>query len=426
MVLMPLETSVPRKRIDYQRALRDFAKSMVHLRRPERLLKMITRFIDRDFELTHTSLLIHDEAKKRFVFATSRGSRKVPLGLVRVESDNPLVIWFRDEKTDRRNHDYLDRAMMKAYLKEEKIGALFGQVKKTMEHLNVELAVPGYYKRNLQTLFLFGRKKNKRSFTASEVNFFQVLAQDCSMAVKTAEYHRSLLRQNLELNQKIEEIEKFRQKERETFYEIMRSLVQEIYAKDPHTFGHISQVEQMGLMTARELGLELGARRQDVLSASLILHDVGKIGIPDSILQKPSALTSEEWAVMKTHAAKGASILSHLTDFREIADIVRAHHENYDGSGYPQRLRGEQIPIESRIVSVVDAFHAMISIRVYRPSQSIEYAFAELKRCSGTQFDPKVVDAFIRGLTKEIKKDGEKAVLASLLQGSVQVQPSAG
>ncbi|MFA6600943.1 MAG: HD domain-containing phosphohydrolase [Candidatus Omnitrophota bacterium] len=405
---MPIRTSDPKKKIDYQKALRDFAQSMVHLRRPERLLKMITRFLERDLALVHMSLLVHDDLRDRFIFANSRGSRKVPVGLVRIDLDNPLIAWFRDRKGAEKGRDFLRLASVRKELTSRKSDAVLMRLKKTMEHLNAELAIPGYYKRTLEALLLFGRKKNGRPFTASQINFFQVLAQDCSMAIKTAEYHENLVRRNQELNRKVAEVEELRRKERATFYEVMRSLAQEIYAKDPSTFGHISQVEKLGLMTAREMGLALDEHRRDILSASLILHDVGKIGVPDHILQKPGGLDEGEWQIMKEHVEKGAGILAHLSDFREAAGIVRAHHENFNGTGYPRGLKGVEIPIEARIVSVVDAFHAIISTRVYRPSQSVAFAFEELKRCSGTQFDPEVVEAFIRGLKKELRKAGDR------------------
>jgi HD-GYP domain-containing protein (c-di-GMP phosphodiesterase class II) len=338
------------------------------------------------------------------------------LSLVRIDLEDPLIAWFRDRRTIKKGHDHLDQAGIRRFLRDPKLHDTFRNVAKTMNHLNAELVVPGYYKRSLQVLLLFGRKKNGRRFTPSEINFFQVLAQDCSMAVKTAEFHESLVRRNQELNKKVDEVEKLRKKERDTFYEIMRSLAQEIYAKDPSTFGHISQVEHLGFMTAKELGLELTEQRKDILSASLILHDVGKIGIPDQILQKPGSLDKEEWQIMKTHVEKGANILAHLSDFKHAAEIVGAHHENYDGTGYPKGLKGEQIPLEARIVSVVDTFHAIISTRVYRPSQSVEHAFAELKRCAGTQFDPNVVEAFIRALKKELKKAGDNFSLSEFME----------
>jgi putative nucleotidyltransferase with HDIG domain len=226
------------------------------------------------------------------------------------------------------------------------------------------------------------------------------------MAIKTAQYHQSLIEQNQALARQLKEIETLRKKEQETYYQIMRSLAQEVHAKDPYTFGHLNQVERLGIMAAKELGYDLSGKRKDVLSAALVLHDVGKIGIPDHILKKPDRLTKEEWEIMKTHVDKGAKILEPLTEFEEVAQIVRCHHENYDGTGYPRGLKGEAIPLEARIVSVVDAFHAIVSTRCYDAARPVEDAFRELERCSGTQFDPRVVEAFIRAVKKDMKKRG--------------------
>ncbi len=181
-------------------------------------------------------------------------------------------------------------------------------------------------------------------------------------------------------------------------------MAQEVHAKDPYTFGHIKQVEKMGVMTAQEMNLDLTGKKKAILSASLLLHDVGKIGIPDNILKKPGSLNTEEWKIMRSHVEKGAKILEPLTDFKEVAEIIRCHHENYDGSGYPRGLKAEQIPVVSRIVSVVDAFHAIVSTRCYREGRPIEVAFQELERCAGTQFDPNVVTAFIRAFKKTLNR----------------------
>jgi len=231
------------------------------------------------------------------------------------------------------------------------------------------------------------------------------------MAIKNAQYYQDLLAQNKELENRIHEIEKLRKKEQETYYQIMRSLAQQVHAKDPYTFGHINQVERLGMMVAKEMKLDLSGKKCDVLSAGLILHDVGKIGIPDSILKKPSRLDKDEWEVMKTHVDKGVKILEPLSDFKEVTEIVRCHHEWFDGTGYPGGLKGEEIPIQARIVTVVDAFHAIVSTRCYDAGRPAEEAFDELKRCAGSQFDPVVVDAFIRAMKRDMKKRGIEAYI---------------
>lgn len=399
---------------DYQKILLEVATSMVRLKRPERLLKMITRFLARELSVSHASLLLLDNQSNHFVFADSRGDRRLPKGLIKLDSDHPLIEFFQARK---KNAAFLKHRRL--YLPELKREAAqlgkqslssqnpeISRILRAMNDLKVELVVPGFHKKNLLGLLLLGKKSNSRIFSASEISFFQILLHDCSMAVKAADYNRHLAQKNQELAKRLAEIETLREKENKTYYEIMRSLAQEVHAKDTYTFGHVNQVERLGIMTAREMGLDLSGRRRAILSAGLILHDVGKIGIPDSVLKKPEKLNEEEWKVMKTHAEKGAKILSHLSDFTEVAEIVRCHHENVDGSGYPRGLKIDQIPMESRIISVVDAFHAIVSTRCYSRGRSPEAAFEELRRCSGTQFDAQVVDAFIRALEREMRKRG--------------------
>jgi len=424
---MPTKTgSLNTQKVDYQEVLRDVARSMVRLKRPDRLLRLITRFIDRQFGLAHASLLVLDPKKEHYVFVNSKGTKRLPMGLVKFDADHPLVQWFSGSKKKLPfQKDFLFFSDVKKMLSRaefrlasnSKADQLAG-IQKTMQNLKVELLVPGYFKDTLVGLLMLGRRVNGRCFTTQEVTFFQTLAHDCSMAVKTAEYNQNLVEQNQELARRLEEIERMRSKEQRTYYEIMRSLAEEVHAKEPYIFGHVSEVERLGIMTAREMGMDLSGKTKDLLSAALILHDVGKIGIPDDILCKPGQLTPEEWRVMKTHVEKGARILEPLTDFKKVREIIMAHHERFDGSGYPRGLKGDEISIEARIISVVDSFHAIVSSRCYREGRSIDLAIQEVRNCAGTQFDPVVVGAFLRALKKELQKKGE--VPSSLIEYAIE------
>jgi len=394
---------------------------MVRLRKPDRLLKLIARFIDRQFGLRHTALLVHESSKQRYVFVDSKGTGRVPVGLIKFDADHPLIQWFSVSREKTPFHqDYLLLADIRKNLNKAHFRLAIRsrsddlvKVQRTMGMLKVDLVIPGYFKNDLVGILMLGSKLSGKPFTMQEIFFFQTLAHDCSMAIKTSEYNQSLIEKNRELERRLTEIEKLRYKEQQTYYEIIRSLAEEVEAKEPSVYGHVSEVEKLGMMTARELGLDLAGRNKDILSAALLLHDVGKIGIPDNILTKPGHLTPEEWAVMKTHVEKGAKILEPLSDFKKVREIILSHHERFDGTGYPRRLKGEAIPIEARIVCVVDSFHAIVSNRCYREGRSIETAFLELESCAGTQFDPVVVDAFIRVLKKEM---AEGNVTASSLQ----------
>ena len=168
---------------------------------------------------------------------------------------------------------------------------------------------------------------------------------------------------------------------------------------DPHyTHEHVLRSVEYAskiIQKLHEQGVIKDQTQDEMLLAGILLHDIGKIFTPKEILYKPGPLTDEEWVVMRRHPVDGAEILEQIANLEEMAQNVRYHHERYDGSGYPDGLKGDRIPIGARIAAVVDAFDAMITDRPYRKAIPIEQAIEELKRNRGTQFDPKVVDAVI-------------------------------
>ena len=173
----------------------------------------------------------------------------------------------------------------------------------------------------------------------------------------------------------------------------MLALARSVEEKDEATEGHCHRLERLAIRTGERLGLP-GQRLID-LSYGAYLHDVGKVRVPDGILDKPGRLTDEEWVEMRRHPEHGAEMLREKTFLRAAAQIVVCHHENYDGSGYPRGLRGEEIPMEARVVSVVDAYDAITSERPYQVAGAKSKAVQELRLNAGTQFDPRVVRAFL-------------------------------
>ena len=178
--------------------------------------------------------------------------------------------------------------------------------------------------------------------------------------------------------------------------ELSMSFSQSLEIRDFKTAGHSRDVLALGTLMAEEAGLEV----DQVLRDSLLLHDIGKLGIPDRILLKESSLDDEEWTIMKTHSELGANLLGNHESYRKVSQIVLAHQEHYDGTGYPNGLKGKQIPLNARIIAIADAYHAMTSDRPYRKALSPATAARELVKHSGHQFDPSLVKAFIDGLLK--------------------------
>jgi len=170
------------------------------------------------------------------------------------------------------------------------------------------------------------------------------------------------------------------------------ALAYTIEAKDSYTQGHSREVSRWAAKVAKQAGLS-EAEIEEIRLAGIV-HDIGKIHVPESLLYKPAPLTAQEYEIMKTHAALGAKILEPLNQ-PGIERIVRYHHERYDGTGYPEGLAGDKIPLGARIMAVAESFENMVSAVSYNSARTFEEALAEMRRCSGTQFDPKVVTAFL-------------------------------
>ena len=175
--------------------------------------------------------------------------------------------------------------------------------------------------------------------------------------------------------------------------EVNMALANAIEAKDSYTRGHSERLAKLAGACAERMALS----RDEVAAVRLgaILHDVGKIGIPDRILRQSMALTEDEMAWMRRHPQIGADIIGPVEGLHHVAPLIRHHHEKWDGTGYPKGLKGEEIPLGSRIISVADAFEAMVADRIYRPSLGLSKALEEIKGGRGTHFDPRVVDAFL-------------------------------
>jgi hypothetical protein len=186
---------------------------------------------------------------------------------------------------------------------------------------------------------------------------------------------------------------------RQDYLSTISALITAVEAKDPYTRGHSESVRRYTVAVAKALGLPGDVTER--LEYASLLHDVGKIGVAEAILRKPGRLTEEEYLEIKAHPAISGSILENLRLLGQEAGTVRYHHEWFNGRGYPDGLSGERIPLGARIIAVADAFDAMTSDRPYRRTLSREEATGELKRCAGTQFDPKVVEGMLAVLRQE-------------------------
>jgi len=183
-----------------------------------------------------------------------------------------------------------------------------------------------------------------------------------------------------------------------SIYQSLLGLANALEAKDPYTRGHSDRVAAYAAAIAFEMDLPPAQVEQIRLSA--LLHDVGKIGVDDRIIRKPTALSEEEFRIMKTHPIKGAAIMSAIPQLADVIPGMKYHHEKWSGGGYPEGLRGEQIPMQARIVTVADTFDAMTTTRPYQQAMETDYVVERIKQFAGARYDPVVVAAFVQAYEK--------------------------
>ncbi len=242
------------------------------------------------------------------------------------------------------------------------------------------LAVPIIARtRVLGALTVYSRRLHK--YTSRETRVMEAITGQAAIAIENANLYRDSINSLLVMAKAIE-------------------------AKDPYTQGHSERVTQYAVILGRALGL--GEREVMLLQQLGPLHDVGKIGVPEAILQKPGKLTAEEFREIAQHPLIGADILGPIHLFREGLPIVRNHHERVDGNGYPDRLAAEGIPLLARVAAVADAFDAMTSDRSYRKALPWKVAVDEIVRCAGTQFDRGMAERFVEAVRKDV--DGVQSV----------------
>ncbi|MBP7088474.1 MAG: HD domain-containing protein [Candidatus Omnitrophica bacterium] len=379
------------KKPDYSHDLEKAARQMILVRRLDTLVKLIIRTITINLKVEHAGLLLYDKAREEYVAKSSRGKggMKIPEGLVKVKKNNPLVRYFTDKSIKVLNRDYLLSKDLNKLLKtsNKKLKSFYETIKFQLSLYNAQACIPGFFREELVCILFLGQKNNHKSLTSDDIGFLSVLSSDVVMAIKNAWFFEDLKEQL--------------QKNRKLFLQTIMALATAIEAKDRYTLGHTERVSRYSLILAKELKKTKSSlfRNWDSfledLKTAAFLHDIGKIGVPESVLNKNGPLDSNERKSIEKHPLIGFSILKQVDEFQEPILGVKYHHEYYDGSGYPEGLRGENIPLIAQIICVTDAFDAMTTDRPYRKGLSKEQALNIIKENRGRQFSPLIADTFI-------------------------------
>lgn len=378
---------------EYHKKLQIAARQTILIHRADTLIRIILRTIVTSLKVTHAGIFIYDKAKDEYIVKVSRGNSglKVPAGFIKIKKDNPLVRYFTDKSINfPKEHILWSKISSRIkYCKTKKDI----KTKKFLEALKFDLSlyeakacIPGFFRKDLVGILFLGEKRNRKSFSEEELRFLSVLASDVVMALKNAWLIEDLNRQ-IEINKRL-------------LFQTVAALASSIEAKDKYTIGHTERVANYCLAIAYALKkrerIEGWEKFLENLKIAALFHDIGKIGIPESILHKEVALNDEEKKIIESHPLIGANILNHIEEFRQALEGVKYHHEKHDGTGYPYHLKGRKIPLIASIIALADTFDAMITDRPYRRGMPQDKAIEEIKKVRGIQFAPHVVDAFLK------------------------------
>lgn len=331
---------------------------------PVELLKLTLNNVTKALHVDYGSIMLLGDKKKELTIKAAYGLPKTVIETTKTKLGKGIAgLVAKSGKPLLLNKDACD----------EKYKPLLAK-----EHINSAISVPLKVRKETLGVINVGRGTTKAPFIQEDVHFLTTLANQAAVAIENAALFEDIHRMYLST---------------------VRALAEAIDAKDHYTRGHSAQVAKYAVAIGKEIGLP--RLEVDGIETAAYLHDIGKIGISDEILRKPGKLSSKEMEIIKTHPEISAKILQPIKFPWEIVPIVYHHHERYSGGGYPDKISQDNIHIGARILLVADAYEAMTSERPYRSALSQKHAIEELKRGSGSQFDPKVVEAFLNVLTKE-------------------------
>jgi HD-GYP domain-containing protein (c-di-GMP phosphodiesterase class II) len=346
----------------------------------QRLSRTTTSFIDID-KLTHLilseirdtlhvdngAILIKRGESGEFQVITEDGENKhFPTGF---RADHPIITWMNRNNKPLLDRDLAFTPIFKSMWKEENT---------ELEKFDPELFLPLNSNEELIGILALGKKKSSQPYNQNEELLFSTLANQTAIAIENARLFDEL---------------------KASFVQSVTALANAIDIRDTYTITHSQQIANWAAKTARQLGCKPDETNEIYLGG--MLHDIGKIGIPDSILQKPSQLSEEEWTIVRTHPVLGAELISPIKKLARVAPMVKYSHERFDGLGYPDGKKGSEIPLGARIISVVDSYSAMRDNRPYKKPYGASRIIEELTINSGKMYDPMVVAAFLKVLQSE-------------------------
>ena len=339
--------------------LSEATASLLHL---EEITSLILNEVTDTLKIHHSAIYVKQNDSGFYQLMASHNLD--PQSPNQMRNDHPIVRWLSKHQQVITRFDLYNMPTFRGLWSEER---------EALQLLEIDLFIPLQAKGQLVGLLAVGPKLSSQEYTQDDQRTLITLGNQMAVAIENARLY--------------EELEK-------TFMETVIALANAIDLRDTYTSDHSQQIANLAAAVARQL--QLTAQEVEAVYWGGLLHDIGKIGIPDSILQKPAKLDEQEWDLIRKHPKLGADLVSNIHKLEDVAPIIEQSHERFDGTGYPYGNKGDDIPIGARIVGVVDSFSAMIDERPYKPPLDEQAALEEIEENAGVLYDPAVVEAFFK------------------------------
>ncbi len=329
----------------------------------QKLLSSMIRLISQKTSTEKISVMLVDKRTKQLRIKAAKGVTKTKIKTVKFKMGEGVAGWVAKEGKP---------VLIKNVLRADKFKDIMNRKEKRQL-----ICVPLKIRAKVIGVINVEEKVGGLAFTRNDLTMLSTIGYEAAIAVNNA-----LLFDKLQ----------------QSYFHTITALIRAMEAKEPYTRGHSDRVKKYAIAIAREVNLS--KENIELIKRFGALHDIGKIGIPLRILNKPAKLTREEWKIIRSHPRIGVTIIETIDFMKPAKSIILSHHERYDGKGYPMKLRDKKIPLLAKVFSIADAYDAMLSDRPYRKAFTKEYALTELARSAGTQFDPRFVRAAIRAFKK--------------------------
>lgn len=380
---------------DYKDYLSKTAKQMILIHDASLLSRLVIRTLIRTLKVKTAGLFIYNKQTKEYIIKVSKGEKnlRIPVGFTKIKKTNPIVKFFLNKKEFGLKEEYISVSILKKlqeqFKSNEKTSKYLNDLSDEMSLYGAELIVPGFFREDLIVVFFISSKADGSNFSKEDIDFLTVLSSDVVMAIQNAQLFENIKKQ-LDINKRL-------------ILNTVETLTNAIDKKNSYTHGHSERVMKYSMTLLKYIPQNLIKDYNDFensLQISALLHDIGKIGIPENILNKETKLSDTELNCIKQHPSIGAEILKPIEEFKMASLGVKYHHEKFDGTGYPYGLSGKDIPLIATIISVADAYDAMLGDRPYRKGLNKDVAIKEIENNKNKQFNPIVVDAFLEAVSK--------------------------